>query len=91
MARDAWPPIENHAIQPTRIIAAGGIPAVTDKGRPIPVAVADCRALVGDRHGRHRCRRRGWFVLREASGALTGPLCGTHLQRLARLGGDVRA
>jgi hypothetical protein len=33
----------------------------------------------------------GWFALREPDGTVTQPLCATHLRRLAKAGGSIRA
>jgi hypothetical protein len=44
-----------------------------------------------DRAGATRCRRMGWFALREPDGRVTQPLCATHLRLLAAAGGSILA
>ncbi|MCI0582658.1 MAG: hypothetical protein L0227_07150 [Chloroflexi bacterium] len=74
-----------------RQIDPGGRPAIEPDGRPLAITAGLCRAIIRDRRSSHRCGRRGWFALREPGGAITGPLCSTHLRALAALGGSVAA
>jgi hypothetical protein len=71
-------------------ITSGGRPAVLADGRPLPITVAECRAVIDDRSGVHQCRRNGGFALEANEGGLIQPLCATHLRQL-RSGGVVAA
>ncbi|MEW5992596.1 MAG: hypothetical protein AB1736_14800 [Chloroflexota bacterium] len=73
----------------SRRIRPGGRVAVEPDGKPLAIVAGPCRALIHDRRSTHRCRRRGWFSLREPGGEIAGPLCSTHLRALAALGGPV--
>lgn len=75
----------------TRQVLAGGAPAMRADGRAAVVTAATCRAVTADRAGASQCRRMGWFALRERNGAVTQPLCSTHLRRLVAMGGPVLA
>jgi hypothetical protein len=70
-----------------RWVAPGGRAALA--AREPDIEPAECRTLIRDRRGTHRCLRRGWFALRDVGGEPIGPLCATHLQRLIRDGGPV--
>lgn len=76
---------------PSRVIDPGGCAAVEPDGRPLAITAGPCRAIIGDRRSSHRCMRQGWFALQEPDGAITRPLCSTHLRALAALGGSVAA
>ena len=72
-------------------ITGGGQAAVLADGRPLPISVAECRAVIDDRNGVHQCRRQGWFALEPNEGGLIKPLCATHLRQLRSRGGVVAA
>lgn len=70
-------------------LSPGGSIAMDQDGRPIFGDGSDCRALVNKRAGMHRCRRPGWFALRDVTGAIRQPLCATHLRLLVTSGGAI--
>jgi len=73
----------------TQIIYPDGTVAMEADGRPLSISSGPCVAVLQESDEVRHCSRRGWFALRQPSGAITQPLCSTHVHRLATSGGRV--